>query len=97
MKEVLGEIITLLDKQKIIFKHYHDGKSQRAIRRETGIYRKTIRKYIKKHESNRSKILDEGEISSKKELIQNIVEKPIRQQQSPGTVIIFYLSEEVFD
>ena len=30
-----GEMITLLDKQKIILKHYHDGKSQRAIQRET--------------------------------------------------------------
>ena len=41
-------MITLLDKQKIILKHYHEGKSQRAIQRETGISRKTIRKYIKK-------------------------------------------------
>ena len=40
-------MITLLDKQKIILKHYHDGKSQRAIHRETGICRKTIRKYIR--------------------------------------------------
>ena len=38
-------MITLLDKQKIILKHYHDGKSQRAIHRETGICRKTIRSF----------------------------------------------------
>ncbi len=69
-------MITLLDKQKIILKHYHDGKSQRAIRRETGICRKTIRKYIKEYESNRAKILDEGGLSIREELIQNIVEKP---------------------
>ncbi len=69
-------MITLLDKQKIILKHYHNGKSQRAIERETGICRKTIRKYNKEYENNRAEILDEEEISSKEELIQNIVEKP---------------------
>ena len=69
-------MITLLDKQKIFLKHYHDGKSQRAIERETGICRKTIRKYNKEYENNRAEMLDEEEISSKEELIQNIVEKP---------------------
>ncbi|WP_205842150.1 helix-turn-helix domain-containing protein [Natranaerobius trueperi] len=42
-------MITLKDKQAIILKHYHDGKSQSAIHRETGIDRKTVRKYIKEY------------------------------------------------
>jgi transposase len=68
-------MITLLDKQKIILKHYHDGKSQRAIQRETGISRKTIRKYIKEYEAKRATLLKGGNVSEE-ELIQNIVEKP---------------------
>jgi transposase len=68
-------MITLLDKQKIILKHYHEGKSQRAIQRETGISRKTIRKYIKKYEAKRATLLKDGSISEE-ELIQSIVEKP---------------------
>ena len=47
-------MITLLDKQKIILKHFHDGKSQRAISKETGICRKTIRKYVKDYKSKRA-------------------------------------------
>ncbi len=69
-------MITLLDKQKIILKHYHDGKSQRAIQRETGICRKTIRKHVKEYEVAKAKLLEEGEMGSKEELIQSIVEKP---------------------
>ena len=68
-------MITLLDKQKIILKHYHDGKSQRAIHRETGICRKTIRKYIREYESKRAVLLD-TRIIPEGELIQSIVEKP---------------------
>ncbi len=68
-------MITLLDKQKIILKHYHDGKSQRAIQRETGISRKTIRKYIKEYEAKRATLLKGGNVSEE-ELIQSIVEKP---------------------
>lgn len=68
-------MITLLDKQKIILKHYHDGKSQRAIQRETGISRKTIRKYIKEYEAKRATLL-KGRNVSEEELIQSIVEKP---------------------
>ena len=68
-------MITLLDKQKIILKHYHDEKSQRAIHRETGICRKTIRKYIREYESKRAVLLD-TRIIPEGELIQSIVEKP---------------------
>ena len=68
-------MITLLDKQEIILKYYHDGKSQRAIHRETGICRKTIRKYIKEYEAKRV-VLFGGQSLPGEELIQSIVEKP---------------------
>jgi len=68
-------MITLLDKQKLILKHYHDGKSQRAIQRETGICRKTIRKYIREYEGKKALLLD-ARIISDGEHIQSIVEKP---------------------
>lgn len=68
-------MITLLDKQKIILKHYHDGQSQRAIQRETGISRKTIRKYIKGYEEKKEALFKDG-VTSEGELIQSIVEKP---------------------
>jgi len=77
----LGEMITLLDKQKIILKHYHDGKSQRAIQRETGICRKTIRKYIREYEGKKAALLD-VRIIPDGELIQSIVEKPIYDSSS---------------
>ncbi|OWZ83958.1 hypothetical protein [Natranaerobius trueperi] len=61
------------DKQTIILKHYHDGKSQRAIHRETEIDRKTVRKYIKEeYYANRAELLN-GKNRSE-ELVQNIVE-----------------------
>ena len=69
-------MIQLLDKQKIILKHYHEGKSQRAIQRETGICRKTIRKYVREYEKNRARIMKQDETVSQEELIQGLVEKP---------------------
>jgi predicted transcriptional regulator len=74
-------MITLVDKQKIILKHYHDGKSQRAIHRETGISRKTIRKYIKEYESKKAALFDSRNIPDG-ELIQSIVEKPTYDSSS---------------
>ncbi|HHX50732.1 MAG TPA: IS21 family transposase [Clostridia bacterium] len=74
-------MITLVDKQKIILKHYHDGKSQRAIERETGISRKTIRKYIREYESKKAALLDTRNIPDG-ELIQSIVEKPTYDSSS---------------
>ena len=49
-----------MDKQKIIIDGFLNGKSQWGIHRETGISRKTIRKYIREYEEKRSKLL-EGE------------------------------------
>lgn len=74
-------MITLLDKQKLILKHYHDGKSQRAIQRETGICRKTIRKYIREYESKKAALLD-ARIIPEGELIQSIVEEPTYDSSS---------------
>jgi DNA-binding NarL/FixJ family response regulator len=45
-EEELG-LITLNEKQEIILKFFREGKSQRAIAKETGIDRKTISKYLK--------------------------------------------------
>ncbi|MDD2585176.1 MAG: IS21 family transposase [Syntrophomonadaceae bacterium] len=68
-------MITLLEKQQIIISHYHDGKSQRKIEKETGISRKTIRKYIKQYEKAKQNLLISDDPSNG-ELIQNIIEKP---------------------
>jgi predicted transcriptional regulator len=68
-------MITLLEKQQIIVSYYHDGKSQRKIEKETGISRKTIRKYIKQYEKAKENLLT-CEEASNEELIQNIIEKP---------------------
>ena len=40
----------MLQKQQIIIQHHKLGKSQREIHRQTGISRKTIRKYIREYE-----------------------------------------------
>lgn len=70
-------MITLAHKQQIIISAYREGKSQRAIARETGIDRKTIRRYLQKYEAKRSQLLNEGKIEGDiRELIDDIVEKP---------------------
>ncbi len=68
-------MITLLDKQKIILKYFHDGKSQREIQKETGISRKTIRKYINEYETKKTALLKGNNVPDE-ELIQSIIEKP---------------------
>lgn len=49
-----------MEKQAIILSHFREGKSQWDIHRETGIARKTIRKYIKRYEEEKQKLLTEG-------------------------------------
>ena len=68
-------MIGLIDKQKIIISHYREGKTQRQIKRETGINRKTIRKYIREYEEKKN-ILLSSKGSDRSELIADIVEKP---------------------
>lgn len=53
-----------------------DGKSQRAVERETGINRKTIRKYVKEYESKRQELLNNGATGDVRELTDSIVEAP---------------------
>ncbi|MCB5560713.1 hypothetical protein LIP37_12270, partial [Anaerosalibacter bizertensis] len=67
-------MISLMDKQKIIIDGFLGGKSQWAIHRETGIDRKTIRKYIREYEEKRAMLL-EGE-GDKLILTEEIVEPP---------------------
>ena len=50
-------MIRLVQKQEIILSYFREGKSQWDIHRETGIDRKTIRKYIRKYE-----IIKSGEV-----------------------------------
>ncbi|MCB2289406.1 helix-turn-helix domain-containing protein, partial [Clostridium sp. CS001] len=70
-------MIKLSEKQHIIISAYLNGKSQRCIARETGIDRKTIRKYVKEYELTKQEILNfEGQIEDIRELQSIIVERP---------------------
>ena len=68
-------MIGLIDKQKIIISNHREGKSQRQIERETGINRKTIRKYIGEYDKKKD-ILTGEKGCENPELIADIVEKP---------------------
>ena len=70
-----GEMISLEKKQQIILRYYHDGESQRKIHRETGISRKTIRKYIQKYEQAKNELL-ENSSGCHSHLAQDLVDKP---------------------
>ena len=65
----------MIDKQKIIISNHREGKSQRQIERETGINRKTIRKYIGEYDKKKD-ILTGEKGCENPELIADIVEKP---------------------
>jgi len=64
-------MIGLVDKQKIIISHHREGKTQRQIKRETGINRKTIRKYIREYEEKKN-ILIANKDGDNAELIADI-------------------------
>lgn len=51
-------MIRLMHKQEILIMFLRDGKSQRAIERETGVSRKTISKYIKEYEQQKTYLLE---------------------------------------
>ena len=69
-------MIDLNLKQDIILKHIREGKSQREISRETGISRKTIRKYIYDYENKLTEVADGlGEIR-KTNIINEITASP---------------------
>lgn len=68
-------MISLEEKQQIILRHYHDGESQRKIHKETGISRKTIRKYIKNYEQAKRELL-ENNSGCHNDLAADIMDKP---------------------
>lgn len=67
-------MISLVQKQEIILSHFREGRSQWDIHRQTGIARKTIRKYIKEYERKKEELSREG--ANKEEIIEEIVSKP---------------------
>lgn len=68
-------MISLVEKQQIILRHYHDGESQRKIHQDTGIDRKTIRKYIRKYEQAKRELLDNNS-DCHNGLAQDLMENP---------------------
>ena len=71
-------MITLNQKQEIILKCYREGKSQRAIARETGIDRKTVRKYINTYQQAKQELIQSVERTRNDQidLITHLVEAP---------------------
>lgn len=67
-------MINLMQKQEIILSHFREGKSQWEIHRQTGIARKTIRKYIKEYEQKKQDLLNSDQKSN--EIIEDIVSPP---------------------
>ncbi|MDD2620079.1 MAG: helix-turn-helix domain-containing protein [Syntrophomonadaceae bacterium] len=68
-------MISLEEKQQIILRHFHDGESQRKIHKETGISRKTIRKYIKNYEHAKRELI-ESNSDCHSDLVADIMDKP---------------------
>ena len=68
-------MISLVEKQEIILAHFREGKSQWQIHRDTGIDRKTIRKYINEYEKKKRELIN-SEKENKEELIADIVSPP---------------------
>ena len=85
-------MLDLMDKQKIIIKNFIEGKSQHCIHRETGIDRKTIRKYIGKYEEKRSDLLEPD--SDKLLLTEDIVSIPKYDSSSRSKV---KLTDEIIE
>lgn len=69
-------MIELSKKQNVLLMYLREGKSQREIARETGVDRKTVRKYIKEYESKRMEIQQSDDPVQTGELIQELVEAP---------------------
>lgn len=77
-------MITLMNKQQIILAHFNEGKALRAIARETGIDRKTVRKYVKDYEEKRKQLFKDNGNSNTLELIDAIVETPKYNSSNRG-------------
>lgn len=77
-------MITLSQKQQIIISAFRDGKSLRAIARDTGIDRGTITKYVRNYEDKRRQLLEQNDTVDIKELTDCIVEKPKYDSSNRG-------------
>ncbi|WP_169738612.1 helix-turn-helix domain-containing protein, partial [Desulfofalx alkaliphila] len=64
------------EKQHIVISAFRDGKSLRAISKETGINRRTVTKYVRDYEERRNQLLQADNNIDVKELTDYIVEKP---------------------
>jgi transposase len=73
-----GRLIKLIQKQDILIMFFREGKSQRGIERETGVCRKTIKKYIVEYEDQRASLLetDPDAVIDIKKLTDSIVAAP---------------------
>lgn len=67
-------MISLVQKQEIILSHFREGKSQWQIHRDTGIARKTIRKYIVEYEKKKQELFNGNNHNN--EIIEDIVSAP---------------------
>lgn len=86
----------MADKQEIILMYIRDGKSQRQINRETGVSRKTIKRYLNEYESKLSELKEstKGDEVTKTNLIDELVKKP---RYNTGIRCKRVLTEEVID
>jgi transposase len=69
-------MIQLKKKQDVLLMHIREGRSQREIARETGVDRKTIRKYIEEYETRYKEMENVKDTVLRGELIQELVESP---------------------
>ena len=69
-------MILLKQKQEILLMYLREGRSQREIARETGVDRKTIRKYIRAYEQKLSELKKTNGSLDRGELIRELVEVP---------------------
>jgi len=95
------KVIKLHQKQEIILMKFREGASIRAIAKEVGADRKTVRKYIRQYEQQRQQLMQIGDVQPT-ELIESIVQppkydtskrKPIKVTDEVLECIKYYLNE----
>jgi len=69
------KVIKLHQKQEIILMRFREGTSIRAIAKEVGVDRKTVRKYIRQYEQQRQRLMEVTDLQPT-ELIESIVQPP---------------------
>jgi len=69
-------VVTMLQKQEIILRHFRDGHSQRQISRDLGISRGTVTKYIQKYREEKRQVEEESTQEEHDALLASIVEAP---------------------